>query len=117
MVRQTRSTDADLSRFQHMIEIHECMQMIFAVERKGEKMVELKPCPFCGSEPQSGVEFYESCSGSIKLAATVYCPKCHIVRRNVFKATDINPVPFFDYEVAFDKVKKLWNRRVKDEVN
>lgn len=36
MVRQTRSTDADLSRFQHMTEIHECMQMIFAVGQKGE---------------------------------------------------------------------------------
>ena len=71
----------------------------------------LKPCPFCGESPLSGVEFYESCGSNIKLRATVCCPKCHINRGYVFKATDVNPVPFFDYEVAFDKAKKLWNQR------
>lgn len=81
-------------------------------------MAELKPCPFCGGYPLSGVEFYESCGGidDIKLKATIYCPKCHINRGYVFKATDVNPVPFFDYEVAFDKAISKWNERAKDDI-
>lgn len=74
-------------------------------------MTELKPCPFCGESPISGVEFYESCGSNIKLKAIVYCPKCHINRGYLFRATDINPVPFLDYEVAFDKAVKSWNQR------
>lgn len=79
-------------------------------------MVELKPCPFCGKQPISGVEFYESCGGTnIKLKAIIYCPICHVGRGNIFQATDINPVPFFDYEVAFDKAVKAWNQRKNKE--
>ena len=75
-------------------------------------MAELKPCPFCGESPLSGIEFCESCgSDNIKLRAVVYCPKCHISKGKVFKATDINPVPFFNYEVAFDNAKTAWNQR------
>ena len=77
-------------------------------------MSELKPCPFCGKMPSAGVEFYESNSmDGIKLRASVYCSGCHISRGVVFKATDqVSLVPFLDYEVAFDKVKKAWNKRV-----
>lgn len=75
----------------------------------------LKPCPWCGEIPKSGVDFYESCGSEVKLAAIVYCPKCGANRREIFKATDVNPVPFFTYEVAFDHVKQAWNRRAKDE--
>ena len=79
-------------------------------------MDELKPCPFCGEAPSSGVEFFESCgSTDIKLRVIVYCQKCHVARGFVFKATDITPVPFFDYEVAFDKAKKAWNRRAGEQ--
>lgn len=74
-------------------------------------MDDLKRCPFCGEVPSSGVEFYESCGSDIKLKAIVYCLKCHVSRGTVFRATDINPVPFLDYEVAFDKAVKLWNQR------
>lgn len=82
-------------------------------------MNDLKRCPFCGEAPSSGVEFYESCGGEVKLKAIVYCPKCHINKGYVFKATDINPVPFLDYDIAFDKAVKSWNQRwgENDETN
>jgi len=72
---------------------------------------ELKRCPFCGEQPVSGVEFSGSDGVTIKLKAVVRCPRCDVSRGFVFKATDINPVPFFTYEVAFDKAKTQWNQR------
>lgn len=78
-------------------------------------MDDLKRCPFCGEIPSSGVEFCVSCGSEIKLKAIVYCPKCHINRGYIFKATDINPVPFLDYEIAFDKAVKAWNQRSGEE--
>ena len=75
----------------------------------------LKPCPWCGESPKSGVEFYESKGSVGTLAAIVYCPKCGVNRRKIFKATDVITVPFSVYEVAFDEVKQAWNRRTKDD--
>ena len=76
-------------------------------------MSELKTCPFCGSIPQCGVEFYESCGTEIRLAATVECTGCGISKREIFKATNkISYVPFFDYDNAFEKVIEAWNKRV-----
>ena len=84
-------------------------------------MSELKPCPFCGSIPQCGVEFYESRGTEIKLAATVKCTGCGIRKTNIFKATEnMSLVPFYDYDNAFEEVIKQWNMRAErrmDEVN
>lgn len=77
-------------------------------------MAELKPCPFCGSIPQSGVDFYESCGKSVILAATVECTGCGIRKRKIFKATDnVSYVSFYDYDNAFEEVIKAWNMRVE----
>lgn len=80
-------------------------------------MEKLKPCPFCGSIPQCGTEFYEYCSyGEIKLAATVKCTKCGIRKSVIFKAAEPSTyVPFFDFDNAFSKVLSEWNRRASDE--
>ena len=78
-------------------------------------MQELKPCPFCGAMPQCGVGFYESAGSEVSLAATVECTRCGISKRIIFKATHpISYVPFADYEDAFDKVVKEWNRRTNN---
>lgn len=74
-------------------------------------MDELKRCPFCGESPICGVDFYESCGGAVKLQAVVKCTSCGTSKRVVFNATDVNLVPFWDYEKAFDKVRDEWNRR------
>ena len=79
-------------------------------------MNELKPCPFCGSNPKCGVSFYESCGAEVKLAATVECTGCGIRKRNIFKATDnISFVPFYDYDNAFARVIKEWNKRIGEQ--
>ena len=79
-------------------------------------MSELKPCPFCGALPQSGVEFYESHGAEVRLSAVVKCTGCGVSKRKIFKATDnVSFVPFYDYENAFNDVIREWNRRVNDD--
>lgn len=79
-------------------------------------MNKLKPCPFCGAIPQSGVDFYGSRGTEIKLAAIVECTGCGICKRVIFKATnDVIHIPFSDYEEAFNKVTKEWNTRIIDK--
>ena len=76
----------------------------------------LKPCPFCGSIPNCGVEFYSSCGAEVKLSAVVECSGCGIRKINVFKATDnITFVSFYDYDNAFEKVIEEWNKRVGEQ--
>lgn len=78
-------------------------------------MTELKRCPFCGSTPRHGVEFYESHGAEARLVAVVECSKCEVRKRTIFKATDhISLIPFWDYEKAFADVIKRWNTRAKD---
>lgn len=75
----------------------------------------LKPCPFCGGEPESGVEFYESSGGLVKLKAEVWCERCRIGRYKIFKATEISLVPFERFIDAFDKAISDWNTRCENE--
>lgn len=88
------------------------MKISIVVMRKGEKMSELKPCPFCGAMPQGGFEFYEREGVEVKLAATVECTGCGTRKRKIFNATLYGMlIPFSDYEKAFNHVVKEWNRR------
>lgn len=76
--------------------------------------VKLKPCPFCGNQPEAGVEFYESIGGEVKLKAEIWCERCHVGRAKIFKATEITPVPFDRYMDAFDSAVLKWNTRAED---
>lgn len=77
---------------------------------------ELKSCPFCGSIPKCGVEFYSSCGAEVKLSAVVECTGCGIRKREIFKATDnVTFIPFLDYEKAFSEVIKEWNTRAGEQ--
>lgn len=77
-------------------------------------MTELKPCPFCGNQPEAGVEFYKSCESEVTLKAEVWCERCHIGRAVIFKATEITLVPFERYIDAFNSAISKWNRRDDD---
>lgn len=77
-------------------------------------MTELKRCPFCGSTPIHGVEFYESHGAEVRLSAVVECSKCKVRKRKIFKATDfISLIHFVDYEKAFADVIEEWNTRAE----
>ena len=75
-------------------------------------MGDLLKCPFCGSEPVSGVEFYEDYDTNVKLSATIKCRGCGIFKRKIFKATDISLVPFDVFINSFQYVAEAWNERV-----
>ena len=76
--------------------------------------VKLKPCPFCGNQPEVGVEFYESCGSEVKLRAEVWCERCKVGIAKIFTATEITLVPFDRYIDAFDSVVSKWNTRAED---
>ena len=79
-------------------------------------MSELKSCPFCGSTPRCGVEFYSSGEGEVRLLAVVECTGCGIRKREIFKATERSSlVPFYDYDNAFAEVIKEWNKRAGEQ--
>lgn len=76
--------------------------------------VKLKPCPFCGNQPEVGVEFYESRGHEVTLKAEVWCERCRVGRAKIFKATEITLVPFDRYMDAFDSAVLRWNTRAED---
>ena len=69
-------------------------------------MAELKPCPFCGKEPSTGV--FESDIERPGLVATVICD-CGIKRGIYFRSGT-----FDVYQKAFSDAIELWNRRATD---
>ena len=75
----------------------------------------INPCPFCGHMPETGVELYKSCGTSVELSAQVWCERCKVGRRMIFKATDITLVPFETYIDAFENAIKKWNTRIGEK--
>lgn len=77
----------------------------------------LKPCPFCGAEPTTFVDFdippspEELITGKICLTAYVKCPECGIYRARKFDGRTI----FNDYINVFNTVIFMWNMRAKEE--
>ena len=79
-------------------------------------MSELKPCPFCGGEAESGVKFRESCGSDITLVALAGCKECGVWKGRRFIASSrTSMIPFSEYLTAFNDAIVLWNRRAQDE--
>ena len=66
---------------------------------------ELKPCPFCGKQPERKI--YGQAG---YIVAKIECPKCGTCKT----VSTGRGTTFFDVEVAMDKVKKVWNRRADE---
>ena len=70
---------------------------------------ELKPCPFCGNNAESIVD-YDQCGGkTLMMSAYVRCTVCGVNRRVKFDAYE---KPFSVFTDAFGKVIDAWNQRV-----
>ena len=75
---------------------------------------QLLPFPFCGGQPEEGMEFFSSKGSEITLAATVGCAKCNVWRVKRFQATDALLVPFERYIEAIEAARTKWNRRTQE---
>ena len=76
-------------------------------------MAELKPCPFCGSEPITRISFRCSPGGTTKASVDVYikCPKCVCIRNVVLELCDTD---FGKVQSAMEKAIEAWDRRYKE---
>ena len=70
---------------------------------------ELKPCPFCGGQPRTNVNYRHCGGGDLVLEFAVTCSHCG-VRRSVKE--DVEDAPFGSYINMMDKAIELWNGRV-----
>lgn len=74
-------------------------------------MKELKPCPFCGEEPE--FRELEMDFGGELHPAKIGCPKCHIGFMAKPKEIIYGWPTKNDKDEARDYAVRLWNRRVK----
>lgn len=71
-------------------------------------MDKLKPCPFCGGEAKTVVDFDMVDGRNIFLSAYCECGICGIYQRIKFDGTQKG---FADYIDAFNRAISLWNQR------
>lgn len=77
----------------------------------------VKPCPFCGKEPEVGfTKTYESSCGPDVIEARVHCPICNIEQRVRFS------IPMSDKFTSFTDVLDVctevvnkWNARYNED--
>ena len=71
-------------------------------------MEKLKPCPFCGGEAKTIVD-YNQCGGNeLIMSAYVQCSVCGIYQRVKF---DAYQKEFSDFINVFERAISLWNQR------
>lgn len=80
-------------------------------------MTELKPCPFCGYDPETHVYCSVWDGNRQVFVAEVKCPSCKIARHAL--ATSGKEageyLSFADFDSAFNKAEEAWNRRCDDD--
>ena len=72
-------------------------------------MAELKPCPFCGGEAKTIVDYDTCSSDKLLMSAYVQCSVCGIYQRIKFDASHKR---FEDFTDAFERAISLWNQRI-----
>ena len=73
----------------------------------------LKPCPFCGSLPQTWVEISSMGGGYDRIDFSVVCDKCG-TRKKVALYTSEHKT-FADVQESIDLVTEIWNKRMTDD--
>lgn len=71
-------------------------------------MEKLKPCPFCGGDAKTIVDYDTVSRDKVLMSAYVQCTVCGIYQRIKFDATRRQ---FSDFTDAFDRAISLWNQR------
>lgn len=73
----------------------------------------LKPCPFCGSLPQTRVEVASMGGGYDRIDFSVVCDKCGTQKKTVLYTRESKT--FADVYKSIELVTEIWNRRMADE--
>lgn len=73
--------------------------------------MELKPCPFCGSEPVTRIYPLHSLKGKSKVEILVRCPECG-TSKSITVTEEEKPLTFNDIYIAIEQCEELWNRRI-----
>lgn len=74
--------------------------------------MKLKNCPFCGGEPEYGVETCETSKPNLEFTAVVRCRRCGVSKTRSFKAASrLGLVPFASFYFTFEDVQTDWNKR------
>lgn len=78
-------------------------------------MDDLKPCPFCGGEAITVVD-YDKVGGNelFVVSAYVRCSKCDIYKRRSYNMKEAS---FADWKALFETVTNFWNERSNREVD
>lgn len=75
--------------------------------------LKLKPCPFCGSLPQTRVEIASMGGGSDRIDFSIVCDKCGTQKGVRLYTTEGKT--FADVQESMEMVTEIWNRRMTDE--
>lgn len=70
---------------------------------------ELKPCPFCGEAPITGINCSKYGGGELKLTFSVVCLNCKTVKSIT---CEMEGKSFDEYVKNMKAAVDLWNRRV-----
>ena len=75
--------------------------------------LKLKPCPFCGSLPQTNIEIASMGGGSDRINFSVVCGKCGTNKTVALYTKEYKT--FTDVQESILLVTEMWNKRVTDE--
>ncbi len=73
--------------------------------------MELKPCPFCGTEPVTRLYPFHHLGGKSQVEVSVRCPEC-CISQSIVVIENEKPLTFNDIYIAIDQCEELWNRRI-----
>ena len=75
-------------------------------------MIELKPCPFCGSKPKAKVEEVSFTKFGLRFETRIFCEECGTEKRGIEYTTDYSPTCCIEaIKSSANGATADWNRR------